>query len=351
MIPLYKPYMPLLPQLESILASGNLTYGYYAKQFEEELKTYFTSPYVLITNTFSNAISVAITTLGLHAGDEIIMSPMGCLASTQPYAARGLRIRWADIDPERGTLSPESVKNRITKSTKVIVHNHFCGYPGYIEEINAIGRKYGIPVIDDGIECFGTEYRGRKIGNVGTDITVFSLSAVRLCNCIEGGILIFKDKEQYEKALLIRDCGINRDNFRDKMGEINPNCDITGIGFSALMSEINGYIGLRQMAEVDGLLEKHRKQAKKWDSQIACQKKYKAIQILNGKPNYWVYGLLTDNKIEAIRAYREKGYYASGVHLRNDYYSVFGRAEIELAGVEEFFNAFIALPCGWWMDE
>ena len=62
---------------------------------------------------------------------------------------------------------------------------------------------------------------------------------------------------------MIRDCGINRSIFRDEMGEINPNCDISLIGYSATMSNVNGYIGLRQMDEISTLLEKHRTQAKK----------------------------------------------------------------------------------------
>lgn len=133
-------------------------------------------------------------------------------------------------------MNPDSVRKRINSKNKAIVHNHFCGYPGYIEEINSIGTELGIPVIDDGIECFGSEYKGGLIGNCGTDVTVFSLSAIRFCNCIEGGVVIFKDKLLYEKSLLIRDCGIDRSQFRDEMGEIRRDYEISNVGYSATMS-------------------------------------------------------------------------------------------------------------------
>lgn len=349
MIPLFKPYMPELPELELIIHSGNLAYGAYTKQFEKKLKEYFNTPYLIVTNSFNSAVSVVLTTLGIVQGNNVIASPMACLASTQPYLSGGVKVCWADIDPLTGTLSPESVEKEIRPATKAIIHNHFCGYPGYIDEINTIGEKYNIPVIDDGIECFGTEYHGEKIGRCGTDITIFSLTAVRFLNCIDGGIVIFKDKNLYEKSLLIRDCGIDRVRFRDSMGEISPDCDISYIGYSATMSNVNGYIGIKQLGDIDNLLNKHRNQAERWNHFLANQNLLKPINRDNCKPNYWVYGLLVDNKTENIKKFRNKGFYASGVHIRNDIYSVFGKQDVELKGVEEFYKKFMALPCGWWM--
>ena len=350
MIPIFKPYMPEVPEMDEILHSGALAYGEYTKQFENKLKEYFGTPYLITTNSFNTAISVALTTLGLLSGDTVLASPMACLASTQPYLSSNMTIRWADIDPETGTLSPDSLREHIDKSVKAIVHNHFCGYPGHIDEINKIGREYGIPVIDDGIECFGSEYKGKKIGNCGSDVTVFSLTAVRFCNCIDGGIVIFKDKKMFEKSLLVRDCGIDRTQFRNQWGEINPDCDICLIGYSATMSNLNGYIGLKQMENIEMLLEKHRAQALKWDSFFCGDKEVYPLTRENCYPNYWVYGVLSENKTDTIKKYRSMGYYASSVHMRNDIYSVFGGRDYSLPGVDYFSERFVALPCGWWME-
>lgn len=350
MIPLFKPYMPDLPEMNEILYSGALAYGTYTKQFEERLKKYFDTPYLIVTSSFNNAISVALTVLNISYGDEVILSPMACLASTQPYLSSGLKVKWADIDPKRGTLLPESVKAKITSSTRVIVHNHYCGYPGYIDEINTIGAEYGIPIIDDGIECFGSEYKGKKIGNCGTDVTIFSLTAVRIPNCIDGGVIIFKNKDSYEKSLLVRDCGIDRARFRDDAGEINPKCDINCIGYSATMSNLNGYIGLKQMEHVDMLLKAHREQAEKWKDFFSERTQYIPIDYEDSNPNFWVYGILTDKKRETIQNFRNQGFYASGVHVDNRIYSVFGKRNSILPGVDQFYKKFVALPCGWWMN-
>ncbi len=342
--------MPELPELDAVLHSGALAYGNYTKLFEERLKKYFDTPFLIVTNSYHSAISVALTALGIVSGDSVVASPMACLVSTQPYLSNRLKVSWADIDPDVGTLAPDSVEQTISKGTKAIIHNHFCGYPGYIDEINSIGARFGIPVIDDGIECFGTEYRGKKIGNCGTEITVFSLAAIRFCNCIDGGVLILKDQTLYEKCLLVHDCGIDRTKFRDELGEISAECDIKLVGYSATMSNVNGYIGLKQMDEVDYLISKHRRQAGKWRHYIDAQSSMIPIHRDGCVPNYWVYGILADDKIETIKRFRTMGYYASGVHMRNDIYSVFGQQKKQLPGVDKFSNSFVALPCGWWME-
>lgn len=350
MIPLYKPFMPEVPFVNEILHSEKLTYGEYGKAFENELKKFFEYQNLIVTNTFSNALMVVISTLGLVPGDKVITSPMTCLASTQPLLAMGLKVIWADVDPTRGTLDPDSVKAVIQDNhdIKLIIHNHFCGYPGHIDEINNLGKEFDIPVMDDGIEAFGSEYKGSKIGNVGSDITVFSFGAVRIPNTIDGGVVFFKNEELYLKSILVRDSGIDRSIFRDELGEISQECDINLVGHYALPNEVQSYVGVEQMKVVSKLLLSHRSNAKKWMHHFSDSLDVKPIFGV-GNPNFWVFGVLAQNKRDFILEMRNKGYYASGVHLNNNQYSVFKNSH-PLKGVKEFYSRFVALPCGWWCN-
>ena len=193
MIPLYKPYMPNdLPELNQILHSGALAFGKWGHKFEEKLCDYIGAPNIGVVNSFNSAILITLATLGIKTGHEVIASPMSCLASNQPLVSLGIKVVWADIDPETGTLSPDSVEKKITTKTKAIFHNHHCGYPGYIDEINAIGKKNGLYVIDDAIESFGSEYKGNKIGNTGADATVFSFQTVRYLILLMAAHLLLK---------------------------------------------------------------------------------------------------------------------------------------------------------------
>ena len=341
--------MPEVPLVNDILHSGQLAYGKHGREFESVLRKYFGTDYLLVTNTFNMSIWVALTTLGLKPGDKAIVSPMACLASTQPLLSMGIKVIWADVDPKLGNLDPESVKSLIKEKPKVIIHNHFCGYPGHIDEINAIGQEYGIPVVDDGIEAFGSEYKGNKMGNVGTDVTIFSLNPVRFPNTLDGGVVIFKDEKLYKKSILVRDAGIDRSRFRDEWGEIDPTCDIEIVGHSATPMEITSYIGIQQMNHAVEILNKQRTNAQQWVN--VFQNNADICPIINkySNPNYWVFGILVPDKRQYLKMFREKGFYASGVHINNNTYSVFSD-ESELPGVKSFYDSFLALPSGWWVE-
>lgn len=352
MIPLFKPFIPKeLPDLSTILHSGALAYGSYGKQFEQSLKYYLQQDNVITVSSFNSAVLVALLSLGIKPGDEIISSPMACLASNQPLITAGASVIWADIDPNTGTLDPDSVRSRITSKTKAIFHNQFCGYPGYINEINSIGHEYEIPVVDDCIEAFGSEYQGKRTGNIGSDLTVFSFQAVRIPTTIDGGAIVFKDKTLYERSILVRDSGVDRRYFRDSKGEINPGCDITVPGFGATMSDVNSYIGILQMNLVEKLIEMQRQNAEAWD--ILLPDMSEGCHPMNIRkdirPNYWVYGILADSKTLSMENFRRMGYYASGVHVPNNYYSIFG-PKSKLPGVDKFYSHFLALPTGWWFS-
>jgi perosamine synthetase len=352
MIPLYKPYMSQnLPDLDTILHSGELAYGKFGKEFEKQLSSYVGVDQIITANSFNSAVLVALITLGIKPGNEVIASPMACLASNQPFVTIGAKVVWADVDPTTGTLDPDSVRKKITAGTKAIFHNHFCGYPGFIDEINSIGMEFNIPVVDDAIEAFGSEYKGKRIGNTGSDVTIFSFQAVRLPTTIDGGALVFKNQKLLERAVMVRDSGINRKYFRDRFGEIDSDYDITVPGFGATMSEINSYIGRQQINDIGALIQKQRQNASNWNKKIIEQ--FMHCELYNQRPdimpNFWIYGILTDDKENTMKEFRNAGYYSSGVHFPNNYYSVFGKKN-KLPGVDKFQSRFLALPSGWWFE-
>ena len=352
MIPIFKPFIPrdIVPGIEKILYSGKLSFGEKGEEFERKLSSYIGNDKVLTTSSYNNALLILLSTLDLAPGDEVIASPVSCLASNQPFAVKSLKIVWADVNPLTGTLSVNDVRSKITSKTRAIFHNHYCGYLGEVEAMNALGKEFEIPIIDDCIEAFGSELHGKKTGNLGTDFTVFSFQTVRLPNTIDGGALVFNNQEMFERAQMIRDYGIDRTLFRDELNEINPNCDIKLEGYGALMSEVNSFIGIHQMEKIEELITLQRHNSLIWEEKINREKNMESLS-LTGKssPNRWVYGVLAENKIRTIKNVRKQGFYATSVHINNNIYSIFDNKS-ELKGVEKFMNHFVALPCGWWFD-
>lgn len=353
MIPIFKPYMPqeIEEELMNVLTSGQLAFGKYGRAFEDSLSSFIGNPNILSTSTYNQALLMALSILDLKPGDEVIASPVSCLASNQPFAVKGLSIKWIDVDPTTGTMDASKLRSMITPKTKAIFNNIFCGFAGDLDEVYSIRKEFGLPVVDDCIEAFGTKYKGNYLGNTGADISVFSFQTVRLPNTIDGGALSFKDEKLLEKAKLIRDYGIDRSQFRLKTGEINPDCDIALEGYGATMSEVNSYIGAKQMDDLSHLFSIQKENAKKWDAFFENNADAKTISIhLDCQPNYWVYGVLAENKAAFIQSMKDAGYYSTGVHINNNIYSVFGN-KLELLGVNEFMKKYVAIPSGWWFQK
>lgn len=349
-IPLLKPHMPELGQVFlDVVKSGNLSGGSKMRRFEDSLSRWVGSERVVAVNSFNSAIYVALATIGVGAGDKVIASPMGCLASLLPVRAAGVSVVWADVDPLTGTLDPASVERCMGPETKAVIHNHFCGYPGRIDEINEVAHSYGVKVIDDGIEAFGAQYRDRSIGASGADATVFSFGPVRIPNTVDGGAVVVDDEELFERARLLRDCGVDRSRFRDSMGEIDGSCDVLLPGISAKMSELNAFIGLSQMEYVEELLNKQKENADAWES-VLVSENVQPVGSADAAPSWWVFGVLAEQKKAFIEESRSRGFWASGVHADLSQYSIFGGRECDLPGVDEFASRFVALPCGWWVE-
>lgn len=355
MIPLFKPYMPehILEDSEfkTLIYSGRLVNGSYKKLFTDALAEFIGNKNIILCSSFFDAQSIIINVLGLKAGDEVILSPLSCLRSSSPFVFYGLKVAWADIDPNTGTLDPKSVEKLITKHTKLIVHNQHLGYVGYIDEINAIGNKYGIPVLDDCLDGIGGIYKGKNIGNCGTDFTIASFDPVRLPNAVNGACIITEKKETYNECLAASDLYIDRTEFRLDTGEINPDYDITKTGLLSSFSEVHAYLGYKQMPDLKLLLSKRLKNALTWDKFFQNNKRLGATPIGNkdGTPNYWVYGFRTKTKEQIYSYFKLKNYEISGVHFPNHNYSIFSNKPV-LSGVDEFYRIFLALPCGWWIE-
>lgn len=124
MISIYKPFMPedVETEISEILYSGQLAYGKDGKNLKPNFQNIW-DPNTLTTATYNQALLMVLSVLDLKPGDEIIASPVSCLASNQPFAVKGLKIIWADINPHSGMVEVESIKNQITGKIKAIFNN------------------------------------------------------------------------------------------------------------------------------------------------------------------------------------------------------------------------------------
>lgn len=351
MIQMFKPYISKKIDLTFILTQDNQAFGKYGLLFEKSLKKFFDKEHLITLNSYNIAYFVLLRSLKIRSGDEVLLSPLTCLESTQPLVAYGLNIKWVDVNKKTGTMDPDDLNRKINKKTKLVIHNHFAGNVGFIDEINTICEEHNVTVVEDCSEAFGSEYKGKIVGT-GNNVYIFNFSAIRNPSSISGSAIIFNSEDSFNLSKLIRDNGIDRDNFRLDNGEINQDFDIAQIGYSGLMNEINSYIGYLNMQEIHLILDKQRKIASVLKRHLNkyIPEVYDDIYEKNVNSNYWVYGILCKNKELTKNILNKLEFSTSSIHVNNDIYSIFGPYK-KMTGVNKFLQHFIAIPSGWWIEE
>lgn len=353
-IPLYKVTLPpdMAGLLTPVFESGQIASGPNVAKFESLLQGYVGNPYITATSDVSASIEQSLFLAGVHPGDEVLASPMACLATNVPIRNLFAQVRWCDIDALTGSIDPEDVKRRISSRTKAILVFHWAGNPVDLDAILQIARSNGLRVIEDAGEALGAEYRGKKIGNTGTDYTIFSFYPNRHITTLEGAAISCAHPEDYERVRWHKRYGIHQPSFRTEDGEINPASDVAVAGTCTYMNNISAAVGLAQFKSVAEIIQGYQANGSFYDQAL---QNVGGIAVLRRLPDtksaYWVYTFLAENRNGLLRRLREKGVYASRVHLRNDVYSCFGPLDRELPGVDRFQRDCLSIPCGSWIGQ
>ena len=354
MIPLYKPHIPdgAAATIERVLASGQISGDGRLPEFEDRLRQFIGAPHLAATAEFSRTLEMALRVAGVGPGDSVLLSPLACLATTMPLLQVGAKPVWADIDPETGSLHPEEIRRHHAASVKAVLLYHWVGVPADVEGILGVARECGLKVIEDAGEALGAEYCGRRIGSHGFDYSVFSFSPARHMTTLEGAAIACRDEDQDAVVRLWRRYGIPESRFRDRQGEISYECDIVVSGTHNYMNRLAGAIGLLQLDHLPRLIERHHANGRFFDERLAGVPGIRLLSRTHGRvPSHWVYCLRCERRDDLRRALRDAGIYASTVHIRNDFYSCFGGAAPELAGVTEFERSQLCIPSGWWVTD
>ena len=349
-IPLFKVSMPesVLAPLNATLMSGYIGQGPRVEEFEKALAPWFDNENVLTLNSGTSALMLALRLANVGFGDEVISTAMTCTATNEPILAMGARIVWADINPNDGNIDAMDVERKITPKTKAIIGVHWGGYPCDMDELNRIGKKYNIKVIEDAAHAFGALYKGRKVGSM-SDFTTFSFQAIKHMTTIDGGALVCRDTEDYKRGKLLRWYGIDREGERK---DFRCEEDVLEYGYKFHMNDVNAVIGLEQLNHVGEVLRKHRENA---DYYIERLQGLSKLQLLDYKPDrlssYWLFTVRAKERLPFMQKMKEAGITVSQVHARNDMHTMFKEFRRVLPGVDEFIDEQVSIPVGWWLTE
>lgn len=346
MIPLVKTNIPsrekLMPELEKVLYSGYVAQGEQVELFERAFESYIGSGYSLSLNSGTAALHVALILAGVKEGDEVISTALTAEPTNVAIKMTGAKIRYADVDLETGNISPNSIVECINSSTKAIMVVDYAGVPVNVKELQAISTKYSIPVIHDAAHALGAKYNGKKTGN-HFPYTIFSLQAIKHLTTIDGGILQIQDKEEYEKAKLIRWFGIDK-----KLSRLENNIQFQGYKYH--MNNINATIGLIQLLDIETIVDKYIDNGKFFDRELVNIAGLELLQYYqDSEPSYWLYTLKVENRDGFIAKLAKNGIMASELHKRSDYHDYLNDFNESLPTLDRFYSKLVHIPCGWWV--
>lgn len=284
-IPLLQPFIDKseIKNVLNCLQTGWLSSkGIYVKKFEKKFSSFVGGGYGVSVTNGTAAIELALASLGIGRGDEVIIPNYTFGATINAVINIGALPVVVDIDKKTWTISKNEIKKNITTKTKALLIVHTYGIVCDLEGISKIAKKNKIKIVEDCAEALGSKYKKKFLGNYG-DCSTFSFYPNKTITTGEGGMIVFKDKNVYEKSLILRNQGreINDIYFKHKYR-----------GFNYRMSNIQAAIGYSQMFKIKKFLTLRKKIFLYYDKIF---KKIRNLELIpklkNTENSYWLYTL------------------------------------------------------------
>ena len=288
-----------LTDIQEPLKSGKVNYwtGKKGMEFETAFAEWAGAKMAVSCTNGTAALHIAIASLGIGPGDEVIVPSYSFIASSFAVVQAGAVPVFCDVTEDH-TIDPSKIEALIVKRTKGIVVVHLYGVVADMGPILEIAKKYGLKVIEDVAQCIGGEYKGIKTGLIG-DAGCFSFcQSKHFTTGGEGGMVITNNEDLGWECRSFRDHGydvrkrMNMLALEEKLPYIHNR-----VGFNYRMTEIQSVIGINELKRFDGWnLARRFKYAKMYDEAFKNLKGIKKLPYNSDerKNSYWWYPILVD---------------------------------------------------------
>lgn len=260
-----------IAEVVDTLRSGWLTTGPKARRFEEQFTAYLGgSVESIAVNSATAGLHLALEALGVGPGDEVITTTHTFTATAEVVRYLGATPVFVDVKPDSLCIDPEAIRAAVTPRTKVLLPVHYGGLAADMSAISAIAREHGLRVVEDAAHALTTTHRGRQIGALESDITVFSFYANKTITTGEGGMLVTRDAALAKRARTMRLHGIDRDAF-GRFTAKTPSWyyEVVAPGFKYNLTDIAAAIGIHQLRKAEAFRSRREEIARSYDRAFA----------------------------------------------------------------------------------
>jgi perosamine synthetase len=277
--------------------------GKYVEEFEAKFAKYCGCKYGITTTSGTTALHLALASLNIKKGDEVIIPASTMIATAFAVIYCGATPVLVDAEPETWNMDVEKIEEKITNKTKAIMPVHIYGHPCDMDLIMKLAKDYGLYVVEDAAEAHGAEYKGKKTGGIG-DIGCFSFYANKIITTGEGGMVVTNDEEIAERAKSLRNLCFPKEKRIYLHSEV---------GYNYRMTNIQAAIGLAQFERIDDLAEMRRRNAHLYNEYLKSAKGITLpVEKKWAKNVYWMYSILIKDEFcmgrdELMRKLEKKG--------------------------------------------
>ena len=237
-----------------------ITQGPLVDRFEEALARYAGAAHVTVCSNGTAALHLAYLALGLGPGDEIITSPITFVATAAAAVYCGARVRFADVDPDTGLISPRSVDSLAGPRTRGVVAVHLGGLPADLRALREVADRRRLWLVEDAAHALGATYRDKPVGcGAFSQATTFSFHPVKHLTTGEGGAVAVGDPALKRSMDQLRHHGIERDPSRYSRPSPGPwYHEVSRVGFNYRLTDFQCALGLSQLAKQPAWLARRR---------------------------------------------------------------------------------------------
>lgn len=344
-----------IDEVVSCLESGWITTGPRVTQFTENLQNYLSAPYVLPLASATAGLHLALLAMDLQPDDEVITTPLTFAATLNMIILAGAKPVLVDIDPKTLNMDLNLLERAITKHTRIIMPVHFAGLPVDLDVLYQIAETYNLRVLEDSAHAIGTEYKGKKVGSFG-DTQIFSFHPNKNMTTGEGGCVATRDEELAKKIGLLRFHGIDSEAWNRFEKKGSQDYEILLPGFKYNMMDIQAALGLHQLRELEGFIERRTELVNRYQEVLADWSEWTLPEepAFSHRHAWHLYTPLINekaagmNRDEFMTRMKEKnigtGLHYRAVHLYSYYRDTFGFKPGDFPFAENVCSRIVSLP-------
>lgn len=261
------------PLVTEVVRSGALVQGPMVRRLEQGFAEIAGTRHAIAVNSGTTALAASLQALGLRPGDEVVTSPFTFVATLNAAIQAGATVRFADVDAEDLTLSPERVAAAVTGRTRALLPVHLYGQMARMDELAAIAEEHGLHIVEDAAQAVGAAFAGRPAGSYG--LGCFSLYATKNLTTAEGGMITTDGDALADRLRMLRNHGMRA----------RYTYEIPGHNYR--MTDLHAALGIPQLARLPETTEARRRNAARLSEGLAGIPGVSLPEELPGRRHVW----------------------------------------------------------------